>query len=116
MKQSAKIYESNIVKAVLRYLNKLPGCYAEKTWGGMMGNRGRPDITGCLNGRRLELEVKTPSGRLTPNQAAYLEKWNRAGAVTGVVTGVADTEMLLVEHKLLKVDSIYEVRESKGDS
>ena len=34
--------ESAIVKAILAYLNSLPGCLARKRWGGGMGVAGIP--------------------------------------------------------------------------
>ncbi len=53
--------EKVIVNSILRYLNALPLCRAEKTWGGGYGNAGKPGITGCLRGRRaLNWKSKKP--------------------------------------------------------
>lgn len=87
--------EASIVRAILEYLNSLPGCYAEKTWGGPYGNAGRPDIDGCINGRALKLEVKRPGGRLTKLQAERLARWRAAGAVAEVVCSVDDVKRLI---------------------
>jgi hypothetical protein len=52
---------------------------------------GAADITGQLvDGRRLEVEVKRPSGRLRPEQAAFLERVREANGVAFVARGIED--------------------------
>ena len=75
--------EKTIVKAILAWLNGLPGCYARKRHGGM-ANPGEPDITACLSGRRIEIEVKRPGGKPTRLQLAHLDRWRESGAVAFV--------------------------------
>ena len=87
-----------IVKAILAYLNSLPGCHARKRWGGGMGIAGDPDIDACIRGRSVQLEVKRPGEKPTPLQLKRLEEWRRAGALVGVVTSVAATRSLLEEN------------------
>jgi hypothetical protein len=87
--------ESAIVKAILAYLNSLPGCLARKRWGGGMGVAGEPDIDACLRGRSLQLEVKRPGQKPTPLQVKRLEQWRHAGALVGVVTSVEEVKALL---------------------
>lgn len=77
--------ESSIVTSILKYLNSLPDCKAEKTHGGQYGNSGKPDVTGCYNGRRLEFEVKRLGNAATDLQKVTLKEWQRAGAVVAVV-------------------------------
>jgi len=89
--------ESSIVKSILKYLNTLPGCYAEKTWGGPWGNAGRPDIDGCINGQTLKLEVKRPGGQLTKLQANKLARWKAAGAIAEVVRSVDDVKKIITQ-------------------
>lgn len=89
------ITERAIVKSILAYLNSLPGCLARKRWGGGMGVAGDPDITGCLGGRHFEFEVKRPGERPTPLQLRRLREWEDAGAITGIVTSVAEVRGLL---------------------
>jgi hypothetical protein len=93
--------ERAIVKAILAYLNGLPGCLARKRWGGGMGVAGDPDIDSCIHGRSLQLEVKRPGEKPTPLQLKRLEEWRKAGALAGVVTSVAATRALLEENGLL---------------
>jgi len=93
--------ERAIVKAILAYLNGLPGCLARKRWGGGMGVAGDPDIDACIRGRSVQLEVKRPGEKPTALQLKRIEEWRRAGAVVAVVNSVADVRRLLQEIRLL---------------
>ena len=93
--------ERAIVKAILAYLNSLPGCLARKRWGGGMGVAGDPDIDACIRGRSVQLEVKRPGERPTPLQVKRLEEWRQAGALVGVVTSVAEVRTLFEENRIL---------------
>ncbi|OPY59152.1 MAG: hypothetical protein A4E55_00369 [Pelotomaculum sp. PtaU1.Bin035] len=96
--------ESSIVKAILKYLNSLPECYAVKTYGDAK-RAGTPDIDGCLKGRSLKLEVKRPEPYGTPLtklQAETLERWRKAGAITGVVRSVQDVKELLQKEGVIE--------------
>jgi hypothetical protein len=59
------------------------------------GIRGQPDISGCIRGRRFEFEAKTSGTAPTPLQLSRLERWRKAGAITGVVRSVDDVRALL---------------------
>lgn len=89
--------ERAIVKAILVYLNGIPGCVARKRWGGGLGVAGDPDITGCLHGRHFEFEVKRPGEHPTPLQERRLREWVDAGALATTVTSVAEVRALLQE-------------------
>jgi len=89
--------EASVVKAILKWLNTQPDCYAVKTRGDARQS-GWPDIIGCRQGRMLALEVKRPgNNRVTALQTATLNKWKAAGAVAGVVHSVDEVEQLLKE-------------------
>jgi hypothetical protein len=90
--------ESSIVQSILRWLNKQPGVKAEKTHGGRYGKAGKPDITGCVRGRRFELEVKRPGNKATKLQMKTLQEWKEAGAIVAVVTSVEEAREILQEH------------------
>lgn len=92
--------ERAIVKAILAYLNGLPGCLARKRWGGGMGVAGDPDIDACLRGRSLQLEVKRPGEKPTLLQVKRIEEWRRAGAIAGVVVSVDEVKSLLAREGL----------------
>ena len=57
--------ESDIVKAILKYLKTVPGCFAWKEHGGMYGTAGIPDVICCYRGRFYGFEVKTETGEPT---------------------------------------------------
>lgn len=97
--------ESSIVNTILKNLNALPGCYAEKEHGGMYGKRGKPDIHGCIKLTRLDMnigrafffEVKTSRGKTTPAQDEELEKWAATGAIVGVVRSWGEVRNILMK-------------------
>ena len=90
------VRESTIVANIMKYLNGLPNCKAEKTHGGFYGNSGKPDITGCIKGRRFEIEVKTEKGVISELQLVQLELWRKAGAVAFVAKSVEDVKGVFV--------------------
>lgn len=52
---------------------------------------GSPDLVGVLRGgRALALEVKSATGRVRPEQAAWLAAFERLGGVGGVVRSVEE--------------------------
>ena len=57
--------ESDIVRAILKYLKTVPGCFAWKEHGGMYGTAGIPDVICCYCGRFYGFEVKTETGEPT---------------------------------------------------
>lgn len=55
------------------------------------GFPGMPDVLGQLpGGRLLAIEVKRPTGKVTDDQAAFLEKAGRSGALAFVARSVDD--------------------------
>jgi hypothetical protein len=88
--------ESTIQNNVLRYLNSLPNCVAENV-SGNSHQSGRPDINGCINGRSLRIELKSPDhgNKATKKQLLNLKKWGKAGAITGVCYSVDEVKELL---------------------
>ena len=68
--------ESDIVRAILKYLKSVPGCFAWKEHGGMYGTAGIPDVICCYRGRFYGFEVKTETGEPTELQKATIKKSN----------------------------------------
>lgn len=93
--------EKAIERRILKWLNSLEGCWAHSRHGGMYDIKGNPDITGCLNGRRIEIEVKQPGQKPTPIQFAVMRKWEKAGAVVGWATTIEEAKEILKEGGLL---------------
>ena len=87
--------ESDIVKAIMRYLKSLPNCFAWKDHGGMYGTAGIPDIIACIDGKFYGFEVKTNVGKPTKLQEAIIRKINRAGGIAVIVRSVDDVKSTL---------------------
>lgn len=89
--------EKNIVNSVMKYLNSLPECKAEKRHGSGYGKRGEPDISACYKGQRIEIEVKQPGKKPTKLQEKRLREWGKAGAVA-VWADKVENVIKLIEH------------------
>lgn len=87
--------ESDIVKAIMKYLKTVPGCFCWKEHGGMYGTAGIPDIIACINGRFYAFEVKNESGRLTKLQEATIRKILAAGGTALVVHSVDEVRIAI---------------------
>lgn len=88
--------EAAIVRSIRRYLDTLaPAVYYEKRWGGPYGRVGAPDLSLCVNGSRVELEVKNADGSPTRAQLAELARWADAGAIALIVRSVADVRAIV---------------------
>ena len=72
--------ESDIVKAIMKYLKTVPGCFCWKEHGGMYGTAGIPDIIACINGRFFGFETKTEDGKPTKRRLLS-EKSSRRAAL-----------------------------------
>jgi hypothetical protein len=64
--------------------------------------RGTSDILGVVAGRMVALEVKTESGRIAPEQAAFLKKVQACGGLGAVVRSVDHTREALQEWGLVE--------------
>lgn len=87
--------ETDIVKAILRYLKTVDQCFCWKEHGGMYGTAGIPDIICCYRGRFYGFEVKTETGRPTELQKATIRKIHRAGGTAAIVRSVDDVRRIL---------------------
>ena len=87
--------ENDIVRAILKYLKTVSGCFAWKEHGGMYGTAGIPDIIACINGGFYAFEVKTPVGKTTALQDATIRKIRKCGGQAFVVRSVDEVKELL---------------------
>lgn len=101
--------ETLLVKKITAYLDTVPKCCYEKRHGSMYAEAGQPDISACINGRRVEIEVKVPSAAavkrvdplvympnwMTYNQARADERAQRVGSGGrfGATVGNQPTEL-----------------------
>ncbi len=102
IKTRGKNPESAIVKAVLDYL-RLRGIFAwrnnttgifdptRKVFRTFHGLKGVSDVLGLLDGGRLlAVEVKRPGGKVSAEQAEFIDAVNRRGGLAFVATGIGD--------------------------
>lgn len=87
--------ESDIVRAILRYLKTVQNCFFWKEHGGMYGTAGIPDIIACIDGRFYGFEVKTDEGTPTKLQLSTIRKINAAGGIAQVVRSVEDVKAVI---------------------
>lgn len=95
--------ENSIVDQILKYLNSLENCVAEKTQGTAL-NSGKADINACIGGRAVRIEVKTLDNGNVPSlkQRVNLMRWASAGAVCIVAYTVEDVKAIILPDKVLK--------------
>jgi len=99
--------EKDIQKAILQYLhlkgifawvNKTQGTYdpIRKVFRRSTMTKGVADILGVVgNGKILALEVKSATGKLTPDQAYFLKAVEERGGVAAMVRSVREVEYVL---------------------
>ena len=80
--------EGGIQDSTIRKLNQgghhtLVRCRSADAVGHVAGD---PDITGCVDGCHVEIEVKTRTGKPSKKQWFALRKWARAGAYCAITT------------------------------
>lgn len=86
--------EGPLNSEVVKWLNSLKQCCAYKRKGGP-ANPGQLDVTGCLQGIRIELEGKVGLNKPTRLQRHYIDKWSAAGAITGWYTSLDGAKELV---------------------
>lgn len=77
------------------------GGYCIKQLGGLGQRRGLPDITACVGGRAVYVEVKTGQGALSADQRYERERIERAGGIYILAGGVEDVERRLLAEGLV---------------
>ena len=87
--------EVDIVKAIMKYLKTVPGCFCWKEHGGMYGTAGIPDIIACINGHFYGFEVKTENGKPTKLLEATIRKILAAGGTALVVRSVDEVRTVI---------------------
>ncbi|MBF0231849.1 MAG: hypothetical protein HQK65_02265 [Desulfamplus sp.] len=98
--------EKQISNKIVKYLNDnhFDTTFVYKRLGSA-NNAGMPDITGCHNGIRVEIEVKNPyldKGSVEANlsiaskkQQYYIKKFQQLGCYAGVATSIDQTLKIL---------------------
>lgn len=101
--------EKTITNNILKYLNGLSGCIAEKV-SGNVGQVGRADINGCINGQTFRIEVKMDDNGNKPTQKQLLNlaQWGKAGAIAFVAYSLEDVKMVIQSNNVLNCIDCYE--------
>lgn len=119
---SLKEVEKDIENAILEALQLVKDCYAWKNQSVGIYDptkksfrrrskyqiKGVSDILGIYKGKMLCLEVKTKTGRLSPEQKAFLEEMKKRGALTGCVRSVIEALDVLSQYDVYTLHSRLE--------
>lgn len=93
--------ESALKRAVIRRLEQLKASGVPLHWlkvaGSAMQRSGEPDITVCIFGHMVLLELKTVKGKVTRLQQHRMSQWTKAGARCVVIRSVSDLEIALAD-------------------
>lgn len=81
LKACLAVLRASGVDAWRRNVVRMPAVYKGKTRFIRAGEKGAADITGTLNGLRLEVETKRYGERPTDDQVAWLLRTNRQGGI-----------------------------------
>lgn len=88
----------SIVAALIRYLDFLERACVSKRAGTREALAGDPDVSALIRGKHFECSVRERDDRLTSAQRERLERWERAGAVVGIVSCLEDAKRIFKEH------------------
>lgn len=100
-------------------MKSVPRCYIRKRHGNEY-SVGEPDLTACIDGRRIEIEVKRPGGYTHPArkklQEYEIRKWREAGAIAFFATSLAEVQETLVDHGFDLDEKKFLTGEKKGEN
>lgn len=103
--------ESEIQRDILDYLAKRQVFHYRQNTGAFVdsknhfyrfGSKGSPDIVCIIGGRYVGLEVKTPKGKLSPDQAEFHRQIIKAGGIVFTVRSL-DEAIEAVEDALSRL-------------
>lgn len=83
--------EKRIENSIQRFLDSI-GAYHIKNHGSIYSRSGTPDITACVNGKFVAIEVKQPGGRVSPLQAAHIELIKQSNGTAFVAYSLDDVK------------------------
>jgi hypothetical protein len=113
--------EANLNKKVKDWINSIPGCWAYKRRGGP-GNRGMPDISGCVGPVRVEIEGKLEGNEPTAKQTYFIELFKRQGCIAGWYTSleqaqqIVSTEAAAHGFRIVQTGKKWDLERIKNDS
>ena len=126
-----KLSESNIQNMILDYLNQkgifsfrvnTTGTYDSQRGVyrslGKFQLKGTSDIIGCLpDGKMLAIEVKSETGRLSPEQKAFIDKIKKQGGIAFVAKNLQDVERELQDYKIFcNISSSKQTKDEENEN
>ena len=84
--------EKSIVESIKRAFNGLDRCFVRKRRPYIKGD---PDLTGAYHGIRIEIEVKTPRGVISPLQKKRIRDYKNLGVLAGVAWSLKEAVELI---------------------
>jgi hypothetical protein len=93
--------ESTRSDRIVKFLNIMPDCKAEKRVQKGFSRKGDADIFGCIRKFHFELEVKKPKKTLTVLQKERRNEWHKVGAITGRVENIDDVREVFKQHGII---------------
>jgi len=91
-----KILEKDVTKSVRSYLKAI-GMFHWKVWQGLGSTKGVSDIIALHRGTAIFIEIKTPIGKLSPDQRRFLQDVNNNGGLGVVVRSVSDIMDIIIK-------------------
>lgn len=105
MKNKESVYQKAILeylqyKGIYAWRNQSTGIFNPKGGGFIpLGKPGVSDILGILpNGRFLAIEVKTPTGKLSDKQSAFIFDINKQGGLAFMAVTIEDVQKHLKDN------------------
>lgn len=104
-KRSGSTPEAKVTKAIRAYLTTI-GAHVLRTGAGVaefngrkvqIGQAGCSDLSCCIAGVFVAIEIKSLTGQTTPAQDTYLVRVRRAGGLALVARSAADVRAALVQ-------------------
>ena len=81
--------ETKLKQAIKKYL-RLKGWYVYHNLAGLGVHPGIPDFTAIKDGVVVQIEVKTPKGKLSENQMLFCDEWITHGGRYWVIRSIEE--------------------------
>ena len=91
-----RISEASLNKKVIKWINSLPLGHAYKQKAGP-ANPGALDVSGSIEGVRIELEGKIGDNKPTPLQRQKISEWSELLVITGCYWTLEEAKQLVID-------------------
>lgn len=93
--------EKDIEKEIRKHLERKLGAYVIKNHGSAFTKPGIPDLTLCLNGWFIGIEVKNEKGVVSDVQKVHIKNINKAGGIAFVARSLEEVIERLEEEEII---------------